>query len=118
MCGNGILQVGEECDDGNLINGDGCDAYCRIETPPEEDDEEECLTRENATWTGVECVCKDTFILVGTICVCPPNLVVIGGICQVQPDPCGNGIHESSEFEECDDGNMQNGDGCSEYCLI
>ena len=27
-CGNGALDLGEECDDGNLVNGDGCDANC------------------------------------------------------------------------------------------
>jgi cysteine-rich repeat protein len=30
ICGNGILEPGEECDDGNLINGDGCDDQCKI----------------------------------------------------------------------------------------
>jgi cysteine-rich repeat protein len=37
-CGDGILdtQVGEECDDGNFVNRDGCSNYCKIEdmTPP------------------------------------------------------------------------------------
>lgn len=32
-CGNGILEVPEECDDGNLLNGDGCSAACKIEVP-------------------------------------------------------------------------------------
>ena len=32
-CGNNILEGGEDCDDGNLINGDGCSAICEIETP-------------------------------------------------------------------------------------
>ena len=31
VCGNTILELGEECDDGNLINGDGCNNLCRIE---------------------------------------------------------------------------------------
>ena len=31
VCGNGILESGEQCDDGNLINGDGCNNLCRIE---------------------------------------------------------------------------------------
>jgi len=31
VCGNNLTEVGEECDDGNLINGDGCSAECKIE---------------------------------------------------------------------------------------
>ena len=30
-CGNGDVEVLEECDDGNVTNGDGCDAACLIE---------------------------------------------------------------------------------------
>jgi cysteine-rich repeat protein len=30
-CGDGIVAFGEECDDENLINNDGCDASCRVE---------------------------------------------------------------------------------------
>ena len=26
LCGNGHLDAGEECDDGNFIDGDGCDS--------------------------------------------------------------------------------------------
>ena len=32
-CGNGELEMGEECDDGNLMPGDGCDAACKTEEP-------------------------------------------------------------------------------------
>ena len=28
MCGNGKIDPEEECDDGNLIDGDGCDHNC------------------------------------------------------------------------------------------
>ena len=28
-CGNGIVTAGEECDDGNTVDGDGCSATCR-----------------------------------------------------------------------------------------
>ncbi len=31
-CGDGILDPGEECDDGNDIDGDGCSANCTVET--------------------------------------------------------------------------------------
>ncbi len=30
-CGNGDIQPGEQCDDGNNANGDGCDSNCRLE---------------------------------------------------------------------------------------
>src|SRR5690606_34104396 len=32
VCGNGELEFGEQCDDGNLDNLDGCSQACRIET--------------------------------------------------------------------------------------
>ena len=31
ICGNGILDGGESCDDGNVAGGDGCSATCAPE---------------------------------------------------------------------------------------
>ncbi len=31
MCGSGVLEAGEDCDDGNTADGDGCSAVCTIE---------------------------------------------------------------------------------------
>jgi cysteine-rich repeat protein len=31
VCGNSILETGEQCDDGNLVNGDGCSNICKTE---------------------------------------------------------------------------------------
>lgn len=31
ICGNNVTEFGEQCDDGNLANGDGCSASCQIE---------------------------------------------------------------------------------------
>ncbi len=31
-CGNGTIQAGEQCDDDNVNNNDGCSAVCRIES--------------------------------------------------------------------------------------
>ena len=31
MCGDGYLDPGEECDDGNLVDDDGCSSECEVE---------------------------------------------------------------------------------------
>ncbi len=31
LCGNDVLDPGEECDDGNRVDGDSCSHDCRIE---------------------------------------------------------------------------------------
>ena len=36
ICGNSIIESGEQCDDGNTVDGDGCSYLCQIE---EEDDD-------------------------------------------------------------------------------
>ncbi len=33
LCGNGVLDDGEQCDDGNTTSGDGCNAFCLTENP-------------------------------------------------------------------------------------
>lgn len=40
-CGDGVIDEGEQCDDHNRLNGDGCDWLCRLgdgEPPPTEPD--------------------------------------------------------------------------------
>lgn len=32
LCGNGQVDLTEQCDDGNTLNGDGCSSLCEIET--------------------------------------------------------------------------------------
>jgi cysteine-rich repeat protein len=40
-CGDGIVQANEQCDDGNLANGDGCSSGCLFDyVPPEPEPEE------------------------------------------------------------------------------
>jgi chitinase len=33
VCGNGLKQGAEQCDDGNIAGGDGCSAICTVELP-------------------------------------------------------------------------------------
>ncbi|MDE0882024.1 MAG: DUF4215 domain-containing protein [Myxococcota bacterium] len=35
LCGNNVIDQGEECDDGNPRNGDGCTNQCKVEPRPE-----------------------------------------------------------------------------------
>jgi cysteine-rich repeat protein len=51
VCGNGVLEPGEECDDGNDIPGDGC-YLCQIEIP---DDNDNCVN-------AVDIFDGDTFV--------------------------------------------------------
>jgi TonB family protein len=34
VCGNSSVEAGEQCDDGNTADGDGCSSTCRIEVRP------------------------------------------------------------------------------------
>ncbi len=34
VCGNAIRELGEDCDDGNVVSGDGCNSRCARESPP------------------------------------------------------------------------------------
>jgi len=43
LCGDGILAPNEECDDGNTINGDGCNETCYYEA---------VVFTTTGTWTG------------------------------------------------------------------
>jgi cysteine-rich repeat protein len=87
ICGNGIVEKGEECDDGNLQVGDGCDAQCRIEK------------------------CGNGRIDAGEQCD-PPKAGSCTSHCNNVVPTCGDGIVQAGE--ECDDGNDKAGDGCFE----
>ncbi len=45
VCGNGNIETGETCDDGNTNNGDGCSSSCIIE---EAEEEENATTEETS----------------------------------------------------------------------
>ena len=98
-CGDETVQVGEECDDGNATNDDGCSANCLKEKQIPQ-----CVdgTASDASDGCNVCVCKNG------------NLVCTTKICSPVTGVCGNGTVEAPE--QCDDGNPWNFDGCSKTC--
>lgn len=96
VCGDGVTQGAEACDDGNNASGDGCSATC------EPEDTGEC--GDGALDSGE--VCDDGNLLGGDGCSAACN----------SDETCGNGVLDTSIFEACDDGNTEAGDGCSPTC--
>ena len=96
LCGNGIINRGEVCDDGNIVNTDSCTSGCQ---------EAVCgdgVTRQDVAVTdpGYE-ECDD-----GN----GDNTDICPGNCRVAH--CGDGF--VGRDEQCDDGNNVAGDGCHE----
>ena len=55
-CGNGSLDAGESCDDGNLAPDDGCDAACAVEPGWRCDDKPDATCNRSCVgMTGTEC---------------------------------------------------------------
>jgi len=46
ICGNNIIETGEQCDDGNTINGDGCSSICQIEDDDKDDRDKKSRKKE------------------------------------------------------------------------
>jgi cysteine-rich repeat protein len=124
-CGNGILEGAEVCDDGNLVNGDGCDANCRptgcgngIVTAGEQCDDGNTVNDDCCSNTCQIAACGDGTLQTGCGEVCDDGNLVSGDGCDAncRPTGCGNGIVTAGE--QCDDGNTGPCDGCSPACQI
>ncbi|MFO0660896.1 MAG: proprotein convertase P-domain-containing protein [Polyangiaceae bacterium] len=91
-CGDGITAGSEQCDDGNSVNGDGCDNNCKTSGCGNGvvAGSEQCDDGNSVNGDGCDNNCKNT--------------------------GCGNGIVTTGEA--CDDGNTTNGDGCTSACAV
>lgn len=124
-CGDGLIQPGEACDDGNSTPGDGCAADCKsidnlfaCPVPGAQ-----CVTTVkcgNGVISGAE-TCDDGNILPGDGCDASCALEA-GWQCPQASKACvaaqcGDGIIAGDE--ECEDDNgatPASGDGCSDTC--
>src|SRR4029079_17134508 len=107
-CGDGILQAGECCDDGDASNADGCSATCDVEpgwscmgapsvcTPEcgdgDVDAGETCDDGGTTAGDGCSagCAIESGWTCTGTPSACVRN--------------CGNGVVSGAQGEACDDG--------------
>jgi cysteine-rich repeat protein len=129
FCGNGRIDPGETCDDGNSRAGDGCNGLCLLEP------NHECLTPGSPCTSSIRCgngklevgeACDDGNTRDGDGCNADCRTIEPDWICAVPGSPCergsastcGNGIVESPEA--CDDGAFNSDDygSCSPGCRM
>ena len=84
-CGNSVLDPGEQCDDGNLTNGDGCDSRCLGEVPVEcgngiVDPGEFCDDGNATPGDGCEANCRFTICNGGTLLANAKLSARVGGV--------------------------------------
>lgn len=120
-CGNGVLDGGEECDDSNEVDGDGCDADCTFtcETDEECDDSSVCSGTETCDTTTHTCVagealeCDDA-----SDCTADSCDAALG--CQnalIDADMDGHASEDlGSCGDDCDDGRDDVHPGHAELC--
>ncbi|MFZ6184744.1 DUF4215 domain-containing protein [Nannocystis pusilla] len=95
-CGNGELDPGEQCDDGNAVDGDGCEADCAFASVElcgngMVDDGEECDDGNDDNSDACHDTCKNAV--------------------------CGDGVVHAG-VEACDDGNPVDTDDCLSTCEV
>ena len=132
FCGDGVVKANSEaCDDGNAVSGDGCSGLCQLESgyacPAEGqacvkiwvcgnakvDPGEAC--DDGNTTAGDGCSADCTLVEPGF--TCPKSQAGAGGPCTAAPqNQCGDAILAGTE--QCDDGNVMPGDGCSAGCAV
>jgi len=120
-CGNGVVDPGETCDDGNRVSGDGCTALCQREADWDCPTPNAACTRVttcgDGKLSGTE-ACDDGNTTAGDGCAADCSGVEPGWQCRVPGKPCGPlcGDGLLTAGEGCDDKNVVSGDGCSSRC--
>ena len=123
VCGNGTVEAGEQCDDGNASNNDACLNTCTtascgdgfVQTGVEECDDANGSNTDACTNACDNAACGDGFIQPGEDC--DDGNATNTDACTNACDNarCGDGIVRGG-FEQCDDGNNVDDDGCTNAC--
>ncbi|MDP2691325.1 MAG: DUF4215 domain-containing protein [bacterium] len=86
ICGNRILDLGEECDDGNTVSGDGCSATCQNEAAPI------AVCGNGIIEVGEECDDGNTVSGDGCSATCTPDAVqgALNSLVKQSPEGAGS----------------------------
>jgi cysteine-rich repeat protein len=125
-CGDGAIQLGEACDDGNTADCDGCSALCALESGCGDGArcaEEACDDGNRRACDGCSpacalepgAACGDGTVNAACGEQCDPPGAQCTAQCQRLP-VCGDGF--TGGAEACDDGNTADCDGCSAACVV
>jgi cysteine-rich repeat protein len=128
QCGNGIVEMGEECDDGNDYSDDGCvegcvlaacgDGYLHHGVEQCDDgnvrDDDGC---DSDCTTGGGSACGNGVIDIGEECDDGNASNADACLATCQNARCGDGFAQIG-VEECDDGNKTDDDGCRNDCTL
>lgn len=104
FCGDGTVNAGEECDDGNNVDGDGCSSSCVSEYCGD------AIVNNHEACDGNISVCTISGYDGNRLC----NATCDGWNVCIPSESCGDGIVNGNEV--CDDGNTDNCDGCRGDC--
>ncbi len=102
-CGNGEVEIGEACDDGNDIPGDGC---FECETELSCQDAFECQCFDIEACSCLEGACTDDGAC-DTAADCFPGLSCLSGFCSFEQEgctedsDCGFGVCDEGRCVEC-----------------
>lgn len=135
-CGDGVRGAGEECDDGNTREFDGCSQDCLLERGSCGDGVveralgEQCEPSIHDASLPFGCDGRCRFILTS----CGDGKTDLGEECDDGGNNsntpgaycrsdcsfarCGDAIVDAPQGEECDDGNKTAGDGCTKECRV
>jgi cysteine-rich repeat protein len=125
VCGNAAVEGLEECDDGNIIDGDGCDSNCThttcgngVVTAGEDCDDGNSVSGDGCSSACRREFCGDAIVQPGLGEDCDDGNSVSGDGCSsaCRREFCGDAVVQPGLGEDCDDGNHVRNDGCEPNC--
>jgi cysteine-rich repeat protein len=124
-CGDGAVNEGEQCDDGNDSNTDTCTTNCFatfcgdgiVHEGVEECDDGNVVDADACSNTCVAAACGDGVAQMPEGCDDGNADNTDACLDTCIPASCGDGFLQT-DVEECDDGNLIDADPCGNDCLV